>query len=62
MPFYGVQKPAREKTFKEAIRLARHVGAHVTLAEVPAYERMIRQGAWWDEHSDLSRREAARHL
>ncbi len=39
--------PEREAKYA-AIEWARHFRAHVTLDALPLYERMIREGRWWD--------------
>lgn len=48
-----------------AIAFARRNRAFVTPDRLPLYERMLREGGWWDlvdELSGLSRREAAKWL
>ena len=46
-------EPQREAKYL-AIQLARRRDQFITLASVPMYERMIRQGAWWDFVDDLA--------
>jgi 3-methyladenine DNA glycosylase AlkD len=40
-------RPEREMKYA-AIEWARRFKAHITLEALPLYERMIREGAWWD--------------
>jgi 3-methyladenine DNA glycosylase AlkD len=54
-------EPHREEKYL-AIALARHHDEFVTRAEAPAYERMIREGAWWDFVDEIAMRLIGRVL
>ena len=55
------REPHREAKYL-AIAVARRHASYVTIGSVPRYERMIREGAWWDFVDEIATRLIGRVL